>query len=664
MKKPKKLYQKVKKILAQQTLPDGFRDNLEELLESYQIYQTELETQNEELREMQLDLDKIRQKYFDLYQYAPVGYLTLSKKGKILDINQTAVDLLTNDQVDMGKDFFSYLSNDNKDVLYLYLQKLWESGVHQSCKLQLLNKVDVQLESILVTDVEIPVCRVSLIDITQSTHQQQQIRTLSKAIEQSPVMVMITDEKGIIEYVNPQFSKVTEYSATEIIGKNPRILKSAKTSQKTYKELWKTITSGNIWRGQLYNRKKNGEFYWENDIIAPVRNKNKITNFIALKEDITIRKQAEENLFKMRKLESLGMMAGGIAHDFNNLLMGILCNVSIAKRKLPNSVFDILEDIEQASFRAQKLAGQLLTFAKGGKAPIKEVGFIKEIIKEAAEFAISGSKVSCQYHFEQELQPIEVDTGQIYQLIHNLILNAIQAMPAGGNIEIFVENIKITSKNNVPPLKSGKYIKITVKDEGHGITQKNLLQIFDPYFTTKDEGSGLGLFVAYSIAKNHHGLLKVESKIEQGTSFSLYLPASRKKITEKIEPDEILSGEGSILLMDDDEMVRNVVSDALEIIGYQVECAKDGDEAIKKYQNAKKPFDVVLLDLTIKGGMGGQEAVKKLLQHDPDAKVIVSSGYSDDPVMANFADYGFKNVIEKPYNLETLSTVIYKTLKP
>ena len=378
--------------------------------------------------------------------------------------------------------------------------------------------------------------------------------------------------------------------------------------------------------------------------------------------DITLRKNMEEELFKREKLESLGVLAGGIAHDFNNLLTAVLGNISMAKagtgRQEKN--FGLLEESEKASLRARDLTQQLLTFSKGGE-PVKQTIAVERLVREAAGFALRGSRVKPVFSFSPGLPPIDADEGQISQVVHNLVINADQAMPAGGAVDVRCDVIVI-ELGGALHLEQGRYVRITVKDSGTGIPQEYLQKIFDPYFTTKQKGSGLGLATVYSIVKRHTGHVAVESRLGSGTTFSVYLPASEQARTAPLNEDDLSrSGNGRILIMDDEEMIRAVVRKMLEALGYRVEDVEDGQAAITRYQEAlasDNPFDLVIMDLTIPGGMGGREALEKLRAIDPRIKAVVSSGYSNDPVMAEFRQYGFSGVAAKPYKIQDLARVV------
>jgi CheY-like chemotaxis protein len=355
-------------------------------------------------------------------------------------------------------------------------------------------------------------------------------------------------------------------------------------------------------------------------------------------------------------------MAGGLAHDFNNILTAILSNIDFAKINIENheKAKKILQEATNATIRAQKLTEQLLTFAKGGK-PLKKTIDIKKLIKESTEFILRGSNLKPVYDIDPELKPVNVDEGQLNQALNNIIINANHAMPAGGVLQIKAENYRVTEADFLP-IKNGDYIRIDIKDKGPGISKNIINRIFDPFFTTKPKGSGLGLSTAFSIIKNHNGYIDVRSYPDEGTTFSIYLPVSQQKAEkEKDASTKQFTGNAQkILLMDDEKIILDIAKEMLEYLNFQVETATDGEEAIKKYKKAldEEPFEVVIMDLTVPGGMGGKEAINKLKEIDPKVTAIVSSGYSMDPVMANYKEFGFKGVLAKPFKIEDIMRVL------
>jgi len=388
-------------------------------------------------------------------------------------------------------------------------------------------------------------------------------------------------------------------------------------------------------------------------------------------ENVTTRLKMEEELLKIKKLESIGVLAGGIAHDFNNILVAVIGNISLAERLISDNpkVIKLLQNSKNASLRAKDLTIKLLTFAKGG-GPVKTIESLPEILKESATFVLSGSNVKCSYTIEDKLWAVHMDRGQINQVVQNLVLNADQAMPDGGTIQISCSNIALSAEEEAE-VKPGQYVKMEVSDSGSGIEENHITNIFDPYFSTKtkstDKGSGLGLSIVHSIVNKHGGSIRVQSTLGRGTTFTLFLPAVEMifKPEEEVKP-VLQEGKGVILLMDDEATIHEVGGEMLKYLGYDTLHAYDGEEALTLYQshlNQGKKIDIVIMDLTIPGGMGGAVAVHKLLEIDKNAKVLVSSGYSDDPIIQNYQQEGFANIIAKPYQLFDLSSVIAETMK-
>ena len=478
--------------------------------------------------------------------------------------------------------------------------------------------------------------------------------------------IAINNEDGDYVYVNRRSAELTGYSIKELLKLNLKDLTPHRDTEKVLNRSKRRIKGKpieNFFEATLL-RKDGVELPIEVTATRTIW-QGKPADMVFFR-DITERKKLEEEALKSQKLESIGILAGGIAHDFNNILTAILGNITLAKMyaKPEDKVYDRLVRAEKASMRAKDLTQRLLTFSKGG-APIKEITSIVNLVKESATFALTGSNIICKFTIPHDIWKVEIDKGQISQVINNLVFNADQAMPDGGTIVINVENINI-GKESTLFLNAGKYVKINIEDQGIGISEKHLNKIFDPYFTTKTKGSGLGLATVFSIIKNHDGLITVDSKLGVGTKFSIYLPASTEKALEEGKKEgKPLIGKGRILLMDDEELLREVAGEMIENLGYEIEFAKDGNEAISLYKNALKssiPFDAVIMDLTIPGGMGGKYAIKKLLKIDPDAKAIVSSGYSNDPIMSEFKKYGFVGVVAKPYKVEELGKILHKVV--
>jgi PAS domain S-box-containing protein len=483
--------------------------------------------------------------------------------------------------------------------------------------------------------------------------------------------VITTDKNGKIILMNEVVEEMTGWHQDEAIGQP--LVKVFNTLDEKTREPSEDFVSRVLEAERIIDKSspsilesRTGIERLVSEIGAPIRDKeNRVIGVVLVFSDITHRVKMEEELLKGRKLESVGILAGGIAHDFNNILTAIMGNVSLAKNFIDpdNKAYKRLEEADRATQRAKDLTHKLLTFSKGG-APIKTIASVAELIEESAGFTLSGTPIKCEYLFIEGLWPVDVDTGQISQVIQNLCLNASQAMPDGGILQFRAENEIITEDSTVP-LEPGNYIKISFLDNGVGISKNHLTRIFDPYFTTKQKGSGLGLATVYSIINNHDGLITVDSELEVGTTFTFYLPASPEKrvrvADERSKSDAEFVGSGNVLVMDDEEIVREVAGEIITHLGFEIDFAVDGQEALEKYSQAMKndnPYAMVIMDLTVPGGMGGGEAIKKLLEIDPLAKAIVSSGYSNNPIMANFSKFGFKGVISKPFRLDEVQKTL------
>ncbi len=381
--------------------------------------------------------------------------------------------------------------------------------------------------------------------------------------------------------------------------------------------------------------------------------------------DMTRHRKAEAELLRTRKIESVGILAGGIAHDFNNILTGIIGNLNIAKMDITkeHKSYVILDSIEKAAWRARDLTQQLLTFSRGG-APIKKVTSIKQLLADSASFVLTGTEIKLELDIADDLLDADIDEGQISQVVHNLVINARESITGRGVIKIRAENF--VNEGNEYLDYEGNYILIHIEDSGVGINPSVIPNIFDPFFTTKDSGTGLGLSVSYSIVKKHGGNIKVFSVEGEGTTFEVFLPASDEKCIPSINQDiKMHNASGRILVMDDEALVLDVAKKLIIRMGYDVEVVNSGEETFTLYKKAKEsgnPFDCVIMDLTIPGGMGGKDVLILLKKYDPDVKAIVSSGYSNDPVMSEYEEYGFAGVSVKPYSFEDLRKEIERVV--
>lgn len=482
--------------------------------------------------------------------------------------------------------------------------------------------------------------------------------------------VITTDTQGRVVLINKVAENLTGWSQPEAEGRpltEVFVIVNEQTRLPCENPVDKVLASGGII--ELANHTaliaRNGTRYAIADSGAPILDREGTTIGVVLVfQDITVKKRMEEEMLKVEKLESVGLLAGGIAHDFNNILTAILGNISLALMggDLDEKFRQRLIEAEKASIRAKDLTQQLLTFSRGGE-PIRQTAPIADTIRDSADFVLHGSNVSCRYHLPEKLWLVDIDRGQISQVIQNLIINAQHALPEGGTIEVEAENVE-----SAPPLKPdlpgpNRYVKITIRDRGTGIPTELIDKIFDPYFTTKQGGSGLGLAISHAIISKHDGLISVSSRPGEGTTFTIHLPASVNQ-QRPMENGGVIATTRSgarIMIMDDEAMIRDITASMLTMLGHDTIETEDGSQAVERYRQehqAGRPIDLVIMDLTIPGGMGGKEAAQAILAIDPEAKLVVASGYSNDPVMAHYQEYGFAGAINKPFQLREMVALL------
>ena len=516
----------------------------------------------------------------------------------------------------------------------------------------------------------------------ENTERKRAEQALSNEKEQLAVTlrsigdgVITTDTQGCIVLMNKVAEQLTGWSGREADGcRLEKVFRSVdgKTGELNHNMVERIIENGRMIERSRQETllSKTGAKRIISTNCAPIRDTySSIIGVVLVFRDITNQVEIEQELLKSRKLESIGVLAGGIAHDFNNMLAAILGNIDLIlmDEKLPEKTRHLLTKAEKASLRAKGLTRQLLTFSKGG-APVKEAASLENIIRDSAGFFLHGNKVACRFDIPKDLWPAEIDKGQISQVIQNIVINGSEAMSHSGTIHISCSNVVGGDDDTDAFLTRGvKYIAISIADSGIGISSSEIDRIFDPYFTTKAKGNGLGLSICHSIVSKHNGYIGVTSSPGNGTTFTVYLPASEGM--QAIESSEKTMESGArnarVMIMDDEEPIRNMVGAMLNKMGHQPVMAVDGSEAVALYKKSKQsdtPIDIVIMDLTIPGKMGGQEAIAQLLAFDPQAKAIVSSGYSNDPVMADHEKFGFQAAIIKPYQYKELADIIDKTL--
>jgi signal transduction histidine kinase/ActR/RegA family two-component response regulator len=486
--------------------------------------------------------------------------------------------------------------------------------------------------------------------------------------------VITTDTRGVVQFMNRAAAELTQQEAVTAVGRPLAeicILHESPSNRVFTLPVIHVLEEGALvdLPPQIMLVGRKGATCFVEGCCIPVREANsELIGTVLVLRDVTVRQRFEQELQRASRLESVGILAGGIAHDFNNILTAIMGNVTLAllDAEALSQTERYLREAERATLRARDLTQQLLTFAKGGD-PVCAAVLLPEIVTEVAQFALHGSRVKCEFDLPANLWPANADKGQLGQVVQNLVINAIQAMPEGGTIRIGAHNETVTIDSH-KSLAPGDYVHLIVTDTGTGIRAEHLVNIFDPYFTTKQQGSGLGLTTVYSIIKKHNGHIEVESELGRGTTFHFWLPALHEQQLDLPEQQkESMSPlKGRVLFMDDEEPIVQMASTLLQRLGFEVEVTRDGAETVQKFEAAHaagRPFDLVVMDLTVPGGMGGREAIEQLRQIDPGVKAIVSSGYSSDPVLANYRAYGFRGMVAKPYKIDDFTRVLREVMR-
>jgi PAS domain S-box-containing protein len=633
-----------------------------------------------ERKRMDEALRDSEKRYHTLFEQSPDGILLIDTEGKIIEFNETA-----HRQLGYSREEFAKLSLSDIDPfmsteeIRAKIGKVLEAEqaefvVKHRTKDGEVRDVNIITQSIVLAGK--PVMYAIWHDITEGKRAEIKIMESEKLIRNILDSVdegfIVVDRDFRILLVNKAYCSQVGGRVDDVVGRHCYEV-SHKSLRPCFEEgedcaVRHVFETGEPYSTTHRHSDAKGDLLYVETKAFPIRDSSgNIISVIETVQNITEKYLLEEERLRTQKLEAIGTLAGGIAHDFNNLLQGVFGYISMAKVTLEQKEKSLamLEQAEKALHMSVNLTTQLLTFSKGGK-PVKKKIPLQPVIENSAKFALSGSSADYRVELDTALWHVEADEGQIGQVIQNIVLNADQSMPLGGTIVIAAKNAQ-GSKKGMPQLPDeGKYIEISIKDNGVGISETYLSKIFDPYFTTKAKGSGLGLATCYSIIKNHGGIINVSSKMGEGTTFFIYLPAIEAE-KEMPKPTELTHfvRKGKILVMDDEEMVRNIAGDMIEALGHNAELTEHGEETIEKYKAAMEsghPFDIVILDLTIRGGMGGRETMERLIAVDPKIRAIVSSGFSDDSAVSNYHDYGFSARLTKPYKLEELGDTLNNLL--
>lgn len=592
--------------------------------------------------------------------------ITEARSGKIISFNSLAARTfnLKSEQTFINDIFYN--AGNNRAELNIPISAKKLKGLFCSTRINNNFTFSISSTEILLNGEN---CILSIVrDITENIKTENALRESEQRYRELtdmlPEAVFETGPDGNFTYANKKAYELFGYESVDLNKKySPINMVIVEEREIVKKNLHRIFTENTRLHYEYTGLHSSGRHFPILVHSTAIIRENKVAGICGIVINLTERIRIEKELQKKEKIEALGILAGGIAHDFNNLLTAIWSGLSVLKIDYPNHIEkDIINDLENAVRRGKDLTGQLLTYSKGG-APIKEITSLESIVKETAAFIMSGKKTKYEINSDDNLYTVEIDSTQISRVIQNLLINALEAMSDVGIIKINLRNkndLRMTNSH------SKKYVELIITDSGKGIPGNVRQRVFDPFFTTKQNGSGLGLATSYSIIKKHNGHIYFNTSEGNGTSFHVLIPASQKVATKKVSAENILTKvKGRILLMDDEKIILNVTQKLLEHLGYSVVLASNGDQAICSYKKAleeNRKFDIVILDLTIPAGAGGKEVLSELIKIDPDINAVVSSGYSHDPVMANYKSYGFKGVICKPYNLNELSNCLSKII--
>ena len=492
---------------------------------------------------------------------------------------------------------------------------------------------------------------------------------IASAVEHTADAVVIADKNEVIEYVNAAFEDIAGYSRSEVIGQNISLLDTGKHDCTYFADMRPVLERGEIWQGRLIIKRKDNSFFESQATVSANKDQfGAITHYVLVQRDFSHVSQLERQLRQAQKMEAIGTLAGGIAHDFNNLLMGIQGNISLSLLEIDpaSAVSENLQKIDQYVKSGVDLTRQLLGYARGGKYEVSFVD-LNELLNEQTQlFARTNKEIVFRTNYAPQLWAAEVDPGQIEQVILNLYMNALQAMPTGGTVTIRTQNKVIHKEQFVPyQIRAGSYIKITVEDSGVGMDEKTQQRIFDPFFTTREMGrsTGLGLASVYGIIKNHGGFINVSSRKGRGTRFDICLPASQKGVAKKEKPvGKLTTGKETVLLVDDENMIIDIGKRMLEKLGYDVLIAGDGAEALEIFRDNRERIEIVVLDMVMPN-MSGGETFDRIKAINSKVTVLLSSGYSIDGQASEILARGCNGFIQKPYNLQTLSQALRTVLE-
>lgn len=653
---------------------------LERVVADLRVHQAELEVQNEELRTTQETLIETQRRYVELFEHAPVGYMTVDDSGRILETNRALEGMAQSDRLSLvGKPCAIVFHHDDRDEVHLFLRGMAHGGAEpREVRLREAEE-PLSARRYVRLDGKPPIagvapCRIAVTDVTQQRIQRAERDAAADLLQRTidgmdePVMVVGVDHR--VHFANRVARRDREATGQESVpcyellhgwGQpcptygQPCPLTEVLRRPRLVRVTHEHVTSDDATRTLEVVA---SPFYGTDGTLEGI---------IERSHDVTDRLRRDQEIERAHKLESLGVLAGGVAHDFNNLLTALQGTTELAwqsaidEHRAPDR--ESLEAVRRAFARAAALTRQLLTFSRGG-APATRACDLGPLVRDAATLAVSGSTIRCRFSFDEELPAVNVDPAQFGQVVHNIVINAVQAMPDGHVIDISAGPTVVFSGPE-SELNPGKYVRLLIRDDGPGIPPSIADRIFEPYFTTRSRNSGLGLAIVHSIVRRHGGAVRVTTSVGVGTELEILMPQSPDAPKRDVPPKVPASLDVRVLVMDDEPQVRWLLVRSLERLGCQVDAVENGDRAIALVEQALAagtPYQVVILDLTVVDGMGGAPAMERIRSLAPDVRGIVSSGYSNDPVLARPEEYGFDARLEKPYTLDVLTSTVARVL--
>lgn len=663
------------------------------LIEEFQVYQVELELQNDELRETQQKLEQSRDQYAELYHEAPIGYVTLDENGRIIKANKMAGKLLGYEAGQLlARPFSAYVTRIDTNKYFDFLNSVFNEkpmGESSTTELRIrksnLQQSHVELHAVFRLEPESGrrLCRLVIQDIEERKVLEEQQRLLQAAVEYSTDGISISDMRQLdnpIIYASPKLSEISGYRIDELQGGNWRMLYDEEPDVEARELMREALSLGREVRTTVRNIRKDGSpFLCEVTLYPLTDTYGMVTHYVSVLRDITEKEKTDQAILQAQRLDSIGVLAGGIAHDFNNILQGIMVQSTLALKQLHNDhpAQKNVSKALQATRRAADLTRQLLSYAGRGNFEVTKFD-VNQIIPDTYQLISSSvpSDIQLATDLCGENLIIEADTGQIQQILLNLIMNAVEAIEPRGTISVRSKKFKVEQANqNNRIIQNGEapgqldpqkvYALIEVEDNGHGMDEDTIARIYDPFFTTKELGHGLGLAAALGVIRTHDGTIQVESRPGIGTKFSVFLPLFNEQV---LEPgtisthydEDIIPGKPTVLIVDDDANVRETLDSALDFLGCTVISAEDGIDGIQKYKDNLDLVDLVILDFHMPG-MDGEETYSFIHKLNSNVRCIFSSGFAPDKTRKNIGDGdGRIEYLQKPYDLQTLKDTIIK----